>query len=121
MQVAAVAAGCPVQAAQRRLAADARCSWGVPGRVVQGPGCSCSPQRCSPGAGVHSLGSYPQRLHSKMMPMNAADAVFTWQPSVVPCWQAEFVSMLNLPHVQCLSCTSGQWGHFSLVTSAEAV
>ena len=40
VQLAAVAAGGPVQAAQRGLAADVRSSWGVPGRVVQGPGCS---------------------------------------------------------------------------------
>ena len=83
MQLAAVAAGCPVQAAQRGLAADVRSSWGVPGRVVQGPGCSCPPQICSPGADVHSLGSHPQRLHSKSMPTNAAGAFDKRHPLVV--------------------------------------
>ena len=80
MQLAAVAAGCPVQAAQRGLAADVRSSWGVPGRVVQGPGCSCSPQIYSPGADVYSLGSHPQRLHSKMVLTIAAGAFDTRPP-----------------------------------------
>ena len=83
MQLAAVAAGCPVQAVQRWLAADVRSSWGVPVRVVQGPGCSCSPQRGSPGADVHRLGSHPQRLHSKTVLINAADAVDTRHPPAV--------------------------------------